>query len=81
MFNSIAKRTAVQSVRSFSSTRIAAKGTINSGSQAFNDKEQAQENLYIKKHEQEQLRILKEKLEKQKETIEKLQQDVDNLKK
>lgn len=82
MFNSIAKRTGVQSVRAFSTSRVAAtKGTVSSGSKAFDDKEQAQENMYIRKHEQEQLQKLREKLDQQKATIDKLQKDVDSLKK
>lgn len=81
MFTSIAKRTTTQSIRSFSVTRSALSGTVGSGSKSFNEKEQAQENQYIKQHEQEKLESLRKALAEQKETIEKLTKDVENLKK
>lgn len=47
----------------------------------FNDKERAEENVYVKKHEAEQLKALKEQLAKQKETIDKLSDEIKSFKK
>ncbi|ABN67435.1 ATPase inhibitor mitochondrial precursor [Scheffersomyces stipitis CBS 6054] len=70
------------SVRAFSVSRVAmTEGAINQANDAFSEKERAQENIYIKKHEAEQLKALKEKLEKQKETIEKLEKEIGDIKK
>lgn len=85
----IAKRAAVSArpmVRSFaSSTRMMAdnnsEGATGAGKDAFGDREKAQENYYIKKHEAEQLKNLREKLEKQKEAINNLENEINNLKK
>lgn len=74
----IARRAAVTSVRSFSSARVlAAEGSQND---AFSDREKAQENMYIKKQEKEQLRKLREKLQKQKESIDKLEEEINKIK-
>lgn len=48
---------------------------------AFSDREKAQENIYIKKHEAEQLKALREKLDQQKETIDKLEKEIKGYKK
>lgn len=48
---------------------------------AFKDRENAQENVYIKKHEAEQLRKLKVKLEEQKKAVEQLENEIKDLKK
>ncbi|CUM67786.1 uncharacterized protein PRCAT00005491001 [Priceomyces carsonii] len=82
MLSQLTKQTLRSSVRSFSMTRVVAtEGSINQANDSFSDKERAQETVYIRKHEQEQLKALKEKLEKQKETISKLEDQIDGLKK
>ncbi|WPK26191.1 hypothetical protein PUMCH_003539 [Australozyma saopauloensis] len=48
---------------------------------SFKDREAANENVYVKKHEAEQLKKLKEQLEKQKKVVEDLNKEIDNLKK
>ncbi|KAK6456216.1 ATPase inhibitor mitochondrial precursor [Scheffersomyces xylosifermentans] len=83
MLSSIAKRNLPRaSARAFSTSRVAlSEGAINNANDAFSEKERAQENVYIKKHEAEQLKALREKLEKQKQTIEKLEKEIDDIKK
>lgn len=51
-----------------------------SGNDAFANRERAQENAYIRKHQAEQLQKLKDDLAKQKETIDKLSDEIKNLK-
>lgn len=82
MLSQISKRSLQSSVRAFSTARVAmSEGAINQANDAFSEKEKAAENVYVKKHEAEQLRALKEKLQKQKETIDKLEDEISNLKK
>ncbi|EGW35018.1 uncharacterized protein SPAPADRAFT_58152 [Spathaspora passalidarum NRRL Y-27907] len=52
------------------------EGAINQTGDKFAEKERAQENLYIKKHEAEQLKKLKERLQQQKETLDQLEKDI-----
>lgn len=75
-----ARRAAISSIRSFSSARVLAspEGPVNKD--AFNDREKASENLYIKKQEKEQLKALREKLQKQKESIDKLEEEINKIK-
>lgn len=66
--------------RSFSlSKRVLSDGPSKSDS--FKDREAANENVYVKKHEAEQLKKLREQLEKQKKVVEDLSKEIDNLKK
>ncbi|ODV74981.1 uncharacterized protein CYBJADRAFT_166752 [Cyberlindnera jadinii NRRL Y-1542] len=46
---------------------------------AFNKREKAQEDLYIRQHEKEQLEALKESLKKQKESLDELEKKIDDL--
>lgn len=64
------------STRSFSTGRV-----VFAEKSGFNDKERAEENVYVKKHEAEQLKALKEQLAKQKETIDKLSDEIKSFKK
>lgn len=73
----VAKRAAVTSVRSFSTARILA---VEKSNDAFSDREKAQENIYIRKQEKEQLKALREKLAKQKESIDKLEEEINKIK-
>ncbi|KAG7660793.1 uncharacterized protein J8A68_005755 [[Candida] subhashii] len=80
MLSQITKRSITRTsfIRNFSISRIAmTEGAIPQGSDAFAEKERAVENLYIRKHEAEQLKELKKKLEQQKETIEKLEKELE----
>lgn len=72
----VTKRTFQVSPRYFSTARV----NLENGS-PLKDKEQATENVYIKKHELEQLKKLREKVEKQKETIDKLETQLKETKK
>lgn len=65
------------STRSFSSAKV----VLSADKSGFSDKEQAEENVYIKKHEAEQLKALKDQLAKQKDTIEKLSEEIKSIKK
>lgn len=67
-------------VRHFSLTQRALTNGSNS-SDSFKEREAANENVYVKKHEAEQLKKLKEQLEKQKKVVEDLSKEIDNLKK
>ncbi|KAG5421664.1 hypothetical protein I9W82_000756 [Candida metapsilosis] len=68
---------ATASVRFFSTSRIALiESGSNIGKDSFHEKERAQENVYIKKQEEAQLKKLKEELEKQKKTIENLEEEL-----
>ena len=70
-------RSSVRGVRLFSTSRVAlTEGAIPQSKDAFSEKERAQENVYIKKHEAAQLKKLKEKLQKQQETIDKLEKEL-----
>ncbi|KAI5966566.1 uncharacterized protein KGF55_000875 [Candida pseudojiufengensis] len=62
---------------SISSTRLV-DGSI--GKDSFSEKERAQENVYIKKQEEAQLKKLKAKLQEQKDTIDKLEEEIKNNK-
>lgn len=77
MLSQVAKRT---SIRSFSRARVLLSDGVT-GNDAFSDREKAQENIYIKKHEAEQLKALKEKLEQQKQAISDLEKEIKDLKK
>ncbi|ODV80887.1 uncharacterized protein CANTADRAFT_47915 [Suhomyces tanzawaensis NRRL Y-17324] len=78
MLSQIARNLPRTSIRSFSAARVA---RTEGGSEAFNEREKAHENLYIKKHEAEQLKQLREKLQEHKETIEKLENQIKEIKK
>lgn len=52
----------------------------NIGHDSFSEKERAQENVYIKKQEEAQLKKLREKLQEQKDTIDKLEEELRNHK-
>lgn len=59
---------ATASIRYFSTSRaMLIESGSNIGKDSFHEKERAQENVYIKKQEEAQLKKLKEKLEEQKE--------------
>lgn len=73
------KRTAA--VRAFSITRTAMADTPNKSGDAFKEREAANENAYVKKHEAEQLKKLREKLDEQKKVVDKLESEIKNLKK
>lgn len=77
MLRSIASR---NTIRTFSAARVARVDAPNK-SDAFKERENAQENAYIKKHEAEQLKKLKAQLDQQKEVVEKLQKEINDLKK
>ena len=62
-------------------TRVARANEAPSKQDAFGEREKAQENIYIKKHEAEQLKALKDKLEQQKQTIDKLEKEIKDIKK
>jgi small-conductance mechanosensitive channel len=82
MFTAITKRSIQRSsIRSFSMSSVARTNEAPSKQDAFGEREKAQENVYIKKHEAEQLRALKEKLEQQKQTIDKLEKEIKDIKK
>lgn len=70
----------IAGVRNFSVSSTVKLDTP-SKSDAFKDRENAQENVYIKKHEAEQLKQLKERLEQQKKAVEQLEKDIKDLKK
>lgn len=74
-------RSSIRGVRLFSTSRIAlTEGAISQSKDAFAEKERAQENVYIRKQEEAQLKKLKEKLEEQKKTIENLEEELKNHK-
>lgn len=78
----LARRTLQSSVRMFSTSRIAmTEGAISQGKDSFAEKERTQENLYIRKHEAEQLKALKKQLDEQKKLVDDLKSEVDKLKK
>ncbi|KAI5969487.1 hypothetical protein CANMA_001555 [Candida margitis] len=69
------------SIRFFSTSRaMLIESGSNIGRDSFHEKERAQENVYIKKQEEAQLKKLREKLEEQKQTIENLQAELKNHK-
>lgn len=70
----------MQGVRTFSMSRAVALEQP-SKTDAFKDRENAQENVYIKKHEAEQLKKLKERLDEQKKAVDQLEKDIQDLKK
>lgn len=70
----------MQGVRTFSVSRAVALEQP-SKTDAFKDRENAQENVYIKKHEAEQLKKLKERLDEQKKAVDQLEKDIQDLKK
>lgn len=53
----------------------------DSKTDSFKQREAADENVYVKQHEAEQLKKLKEKLEEQKKVVDKLEKDLKDLKK
>ncbi|CCG22345.1 hypothetical protein CORT_0B06360 [Candida orthopsilosis Co 90-125] len=72
---------ATASIRYFSTSRaMLIESGSNIGKDSFHEKERAQENVYIKKQEEAQLKKLKEKLEEQKKTIENLEEELKNHK-
>ncbi|KAI3406341.1 hypothetical protein KGF56_000822 [Candida oxycetoniae] len=62
--------------RFFSTSRVVLMDGQNIGRDSFSEKEKAQENVWIKKHEEDQLKRLKAQLEKQKDTIAKLEEEI-----
>lgn len=71
MYSPIVKRSVQRaSTRAFSQTRAALS------KDAFSEKEQAQENVYMRQKETEQLKALKEKIAHQEKTIEDLKAQV-----
>lgn len=70
----------IQGVRAFSVSRAVAVDQPTKND-AFKDRENAQENVYIKKHEAEQLKKLKDQLAEQKKAVEQLENDIKDLKK
>lgn len=66
--------------RGFSVSR-AALTEQPSKSDAFKERESAQENAYVKKHEAEQLRKLREKLDEQKKVVDQLEKEIKEMKK
>ncbi|SGZ50507.1 CIC11C00000000233 [Sungouiella intermedia] len=69
----------IAGVRAFSVSRAVAVDQP-SKTDAFKDRENAQENVYIKKHEAEQLKQLKERLAEQKKAVDQLEKDIKDLK-
>ncbi|CAK9438358.1 uncharacterized protein LODBEIA_P25820 [Lodderomyces beijingensis] len=67
------------SVRLFSTTRVAMVDS-KIGRDSFSEKERAQENVYVRKQEEAQLKKLREKLEEQKKTIADLEAEIKNHK-
>lgn len=67
-------------IRRFSLTQRAMTEGPNK-SDSFKDREAANENVYVKKHEAEQLKKLREQLDRQKKVVEDLSKEIDNLKK
>lgn len=74
----IARRSATLCARN---VRFYSDGAVNSGSKAFNEKEKAQEDLYIRQHEKEQLKALKESLKKIKEETSLLEEHIEKIEK
>lgn len=74
----LARRTPQLSTRSFSVARTALS---NQSGGPFDDRERAQENVYIKKQENERLKKLREKLEEHKDSINKLEEEIKKIKK
>lgn len=66
--------------RSFSRSAVALVEQPNK-SDSFREREAANENAYVKKHEAEQLKKLREQLEQQKNIVNKLQDEIKDLKK
>ncbi|GMM38288.1 hypothetical protein DASC09_056270 [Saccharomycopsis crataegensis] len=62
-------------VRSYS------EGHVAPGSKAFSEKEKAQEDMYIKEHEREQLKKLKDSLAKIKEQTATLESEISKIEK
>lgn len=77
----IARRAALSTRALHTSRVLATEGATNAANDLFAEREKAQENVYIKKHEAEQLKKLREKLEQQKETINNLEKEISDLKK
>lgn len=77
----IARRAALSSRALHTSRVLATEGATGAAKDQFSEREKAQENVYIKKHEAEQLKKLREKLNQQKETIDNLEKEINNLKK
>ncbi|KAI5961545.1 hypothetical protein KGF57_001670 [Candida theae] len=72
---------AAAATRHFSTSRAAwIESGKNIGQDSFHEKERAQENVYIKKQEEAQLKKLRQQLEDQKKTIEGLEQELKNHK-
>lgn len=78
MFRQLATKR-IAGARSFSRSTIAMVDQP-SKADAFKDRENAQENVYIKKHEAEQLKQLKERLAEQKKAVDQLEKDIKDLK-
>lgn len=66
-------------VRAFSVTR-AVLADAPSKTDAFKDRESAQENAYVKKHEAEQLKKLRERLSEQKKVVDQLEKEIKDIK-
>lgn len=72
--NTISKRLAI-------SARTYSEGAVGSGSQAFNKREKAEEDLYVREHEQEQLKKLRDSLAQIKEQTSQLESQIKNIEK
>lgn len=70
----------ISAVRNLSVSRVA-RIENPSRTDSFKERENAQENAYVKKHETEQLKQLKEKLEQQKKAVDEIETEIKNLKK
>ncbi|CAN6619539.1 F(1)-ATPase inhibitor IF(1), mitochondrial [Trichomonascus vanleenenianus] len=94
MISSIARRAILSkpafnmgAVRAYTEGATGAPRPEQGGSDAFNKRERAQEDYYVRQHEAEKLKALREELQKAKEerqksddNIEKLNKEIDQLK-
>ncbi|CDO95588.1 unnamed protein product [Kluyveromyces dobzhanskii CBS 2104] len=69
-------------IRMYSSSEGSVGSTRSDGSSdAFTKREKAQEDLYVKQHEKEQLAQLREQLKQQQKKIDNLEEKLDNIRK
>lgn len=83
MLNLVSKSVvaSVGSKRLFSSAACVYGGNVGAGSEAFNKKEKAEEDYYVRQREQEQLSQLKESLAKIKEQTADLESKIGKIEK
>lgn len=62
-------------------TRAYSEGVVGSGSKAFNEKEKAQEDYFVRQHEKDQLKKLKDDLAKLKKETSDLESSINGLEK